>query len=222
MYPLRQNTAIDIPVFFHDLNGDGVPGIVDAAITKRISQNGAAFAAMTVVLTEQENGWYQLPLTAAHTNTLGILTITLITGAARQVNLQFRVSANVTDDLPTVAQLNARTLPAADYFDPAADAVAQVTLCVSNADMRGTNGANTVTPPTAIENADALLTRDWTAIVGAVPARCALNALRWLRNRWTAIGNVLTVTEEDDTTVAWTAQLTTDANANPTTGSDPA
>ena len=52
-------------------------------------------------------------------------------------------------DLPTVAEFEARTLVAAAYFDPASDAVANVTLVATtttNTDMRGTDGANTVAP----------------------------------------------------------------------------
>jgi hypothetical protein len=47
-------------------------------------------------------------------------------------------------DPPTNAEMQARTLAAADYFDPAADAVANVTLvatCTTNTDMRGTDNA---------------------------------------------------------------------------------
>ena len=47
-------------------------------------------------------------------------------------------------DIPTVAEFNARTLASADYFDPAADTVANVTLCATtttNTDMRGTDSA---------------------------------------------------------------------------------
>jgi hypothetical protein len=50
----------------------------------------------------------------------------------------------VEDDWPTVAEFEARTIPAANYFDPAADVVAHVTLvdtCTINTDMRGTNSA---------------------------------------------------------------------------------
>ncbi len=49
-------------------------------------------------------------------------------------------------------RMTGRTLIAASYFDPAADAVANVTLVdttTTNTDMRGTDGANTTTPPTA-------------------------------------------------------------------------
>lgn len=74
--------------------------------------------------------------------------------------------------------------------------------------------------PTATENADELLTRDWTSVTGEA-ARSVLNALRFLRNKWSLSGTTLTVTEEDDTTTAWTSVVTTDAAAEPVSGSDP-
>ena len=87
--------------------------------------------------------------------------------------------------------------------------------------MRGTDGANTTTPPTAIQNADALLNRDMGA-VSDTNSRTPLNALRWIRNRFTIIGSVLSVKKEDDSTEAWASTLSTDATADPITGSDPA
>ena len=75
--------------------------------------------------------------------------------------------------------------------------------------------------PTATENADALLNRNM-ASVSDTNARSPLNALRFLRNKWSVAGTTLTVTEEDDTTSAWTATVTTDATADPITGNDPA
>ena len=48
------------------------------------------------------------------------------------------------DDIPLNAELNARTLVAANYFDPAADTVANVTTVATtttNTDMRGTDSA---------------------------------------------------------------------------------
>jgi len=51
-------------------------------------------------------------------------------------------------DVPTVSEFNARTIVAADYFDPAADTVANVTLVATtttNTDMRGTDGVDTST-----------------------------------------------------------------------------
>lgn len=68
--------------------------------------------------------------------------------------------------------------------------------------------------------ADALLDRDMSAGTDSV-ARSVRNALRFLRNKWSASGTTLTVTKEDDTTTAWTSVITPDASAVPITGSDP-
>lgn len=70
------------------------------------------------------------------------------------------------------------------------------------------------------EIADGLLKRDWTSVTGEA-ARSVLNALRFLRNKWSISGSTLTVTKEDDTTSAWTGALTTNASADPVTGNDP-
>jgi hypothetical protein len=71
------------------------------------------------------------------------------------------------------------------------------------------------------EVADAIFKRDWSAITGEA-ARSALNALRFLRNKWSIAAGTLTVTKEDDSTTAWTAAVTTNAAADPVTASDPA
>lgn len=68
--------------------------------------------------------------------------------------------------------------------------------------------------------ADAVLKRDWTSVTGEA-ARSVLNALRFLRNKWSISSSTLTVTEEDDTTTAWTSALTTSANTDGVTASDP-
>ncbi len=99
MYPVKVSTALTVPVFAHDVNGDAVTGLTDGSFTKRISKNGAAFAAMTVTITELENGWYSIPLSSSHTDTLGLLSITFTNGGAKQINLQFRVHARIPDDL---------------------------------------------------------------------------------------------------------------------------
>lgn len=68
---------------------------------------------------------------------------------------------------------------------------------------------------------DSIFKRDMSSITGEA-ARSLLNAIRFLRNKWSISGTTLTVTKEDDTTSAWTTSLTTDAAANPVIGSDPA
>lgn len=69
--------------------------------------------------------------------------------------------------------------------------------------------------------ADALLNRDMSA-VSDTTARSPLNALRLLRNKHSVASGTLTVYEEDDSTSAWTANVTSTAGANPITAIDPA
>jgi len=73
--------------------------------------------------------------------------------------------------------------------------------------------------PTATENADALLKRDWSSVTGEA-ARSVLNALRFLRNRWTLSGGTVTVYKEDDATTAWSGSATT-AASDPVSSIDP-
>lgn len=68
---------------------------------------------------------------------------------------------------------------------------------------------------------DAILKRDMSAVSGE-SARSPLNALRFLRNKWTLSGTTLSVKKEDDSTEAWNATVSTTAGANPITGNDPA
>lgn len=91
MYDLIKDTAITIPVFVHDASGDAVTGLTDGSFTKTLSKNGGAKSAMTVTITEDADGWYLLPLSAAHVDTLGVLSVTLTNAGAKQVNLQWRV-----------------------------------------------------------------------------------------------------------------------------------
>jgi hypothetical protein len=101
MYPLKQSTAITVPIFVHDANGDAVTGIANGSFTKRISKNGGAFGAMTVTITEMENGWYGVPVSTSHSDTLGLLSMTFTSGAGKQVNVQFRVESRLNSDLAT-------------------------------------------------------------------------------------------------------------------------
>lgn len=82
--------------------------------------------------------------------------------------------------------------------------------------------ASYTAPPTEAEIAAEVLTVDF-ATLDDTNSRCLLQAVRWLRNRWSlAEGGVLTVYKEDDATTAWTAAVTQNASAQPVTGSDPA
>ncbi len=71
--------------------------------------------------------------------------------------------------------------------------------------------------PTAVENCDTLLKRDWTAIVGSPAARSVWNALRFLRNRFStsATPGVVSVYDETDTVVVYTKTVVTSAASEP-------
>jgi hypothetical protein len=99
MYDIKQSTALTVPIFAHDVNGDAVNSIADGAWTKRISKGSGAWAAMTVTITFTENGWYSVPLSTAHTDTNGILSMTFTASGVKQVNLQYRVQTNINDDI---------------------------------------------------------------------------------------------------------------------------
>jgi hypothetical protein len=70
--------------------------------------------------------------------------------------------------------------------------------------------------------ADTILTRDWSQIV-SWPARCMLQGLRLLRNKWSInpANSYLTVTTEDDSTTAWQMLTTSQAGADPIVGQAP-
>lgn len=75
------------------------------------------------------------------------------------------------------------------------------------------------TPPTTAQIADKVLGRSLAG--GADGGRTVQDALRLLRNKRAVAGATLTVYAEDDTTSAWTANLTSDAAAQPITVIDP-
>jgi hypothetical protein len=130
-----------------------------------------------------------------------------------------------TDNLPVDPADESNTQARFTTLDAAVAAVAAKTnnLPVDPADNSDILGAIAAIPPapSALVVADTLLNRDMSA-VSDTNSRSPLNAMRFLRNKWSAAAGVLTVTKENDATVAWTATLATDAAALPIIGSDPA
>lgn len=133
----------------------------------------------------------------------------------------------VTDNLPDSGALSSlATAAALAGLNDISEAEVNAQVDAALADYDGPTNAEMIAAlaalgiPTAIENADALLNRDMSA-VSDTNARTLLNAIRFLRNKYSIAGSTLTVTKEDDSTPAWTAALTTNASADPITGSDP-
>ena len=82
-------------------------------------------------------------------------------------------------------------------------------------------GASELAQGAAQEIADEILNRN-LAGGGSGNTRNVRNALRALRNKVSESAGTLTVTEEDDTTSAWTATVTRTASTDPITAVDPA
>lgn len=80
--------------------------------------------------------------------------------------------------------------------------------------------AMTLTTGERTSIADALLTRDLSAVTGEA-ARSILNAARAVRNKVVMSNGTVTVYKEDDVTIAWSGTVTTSADADPVTGVDP-
>lgn len=168
-------------------------------------------------------------LTAALT-TVGSIGKLLVDNV--NATISSRATQTSVDDVPTNAELDARTLLAADYFDPAADTVIVGTNndktgysigaggIAASAFAAGAIDAASLAASAGQEIADEILNRD-IAGGGSGNTRNVRNSLRAIRNRVDGSTGTLTVYEEDDTTPAWTAALTRTAGTDPITEVNP-
>lgn len=126
MRSLKQSTAANVMVFMTD-SADHVAGKASLTLTITASKDGAAFASISPTVTERGNGWYNLALTASHTDTLGDLALHVTATGADPSDLLCRVSARVVDDvLPTTSYTapdNAMITAIAGYVDTEVSAI---------------------------------------------------------------------------------------------------
>lgn len=110
----KQSTATNIMVFMTD-SSDHITGKTGLTLSITASKDGAAFASITPTVTERGNGWYNLALTAAHTDTIGDLALHITATGADPSDLINRVMSEVsevsaikakTDNLPSGLQKN--------------------------------------------------------------------------------------------------------------------
>jgi hypothetical protein len=126
-----------------------------------------------------------------------------------------------TDDIGAAGAGLTALASAADLATLAGYVDTEIAAIKAKTDNLPASPAATGDIPTAVQNADALLNRDMSA-VSDTNARSPLNALRFIRNKWDVAAGTLTVKKEDDSTTAWTASVSTDAGAEPVIGNDPA
>jgi hypothetical protein len=74
MDPLVQGAAKNILIWMAD-STDHITGKTGLTLTCYLSKAAGGFGSMTVTVTERSYGWYQLALTASHTEAPGILAI---------------------------------------------------------------------------------------------------------------------------------------------------
>lgn len=195
--------------------------VTDTAYYKDGAGAWTSLAITDTVSEIASTGLYEIDLTAAELNHDQVIIKMTSTNAADTAFL-FNLNTNSIDDLATAsalttAQNDLDILTGADGVNLLSATQASIDAIETDT---GTSGV-VISAATANQVADALLNRDMSA-VSDTTARSPLNALRFLRNKYSVSGTTLTVTKEDDTTSAWTSTLTTDAGANPVTGSDPA
>lgn len=92
MRKLKLSTARNILVLMVD-STDHVTGKTGLTLTITASKAGAVFAAITPVVTERVNGWYQLALDATMTNTLGDFALHITGTAADPADIMMEVVA---------------------------------------------------------------------------------------------------------------------------------
>ncbi len=246
---LSEATASLRRIFFQAVDAtDGITAETGLTGAGRLSKAGAATAATTNNITEIDAtnmpGRYYIELTATEVNTLGIVEFRFKTAACAEVvaraqvvafdpftatdlgitRLDAAVSSRSSHSAADVWAAGTRTLTSFGSLVSDIWSAATRTLTAFGFSVTvGTNSDKTGYALTSAEHtniADALLKRDWTAVTGEA-ARSVLNALRFLRNKWSVASGTLTVTKEDDTTSAWTGTVTTDSGAEPVTGVDP-
>ena len=106
MRQLKQNTAANIMVFMTD-SADHVTGKAGLSLTITASKDGGAFASISPTVTERGSGWYNLALTASHTDTLGDLALHITSSGADPSDILCRIMvelasiATVLGKMPT-------------------------------------------------------------------------------------------------------------------------
>lgn len=163
---LRQSTAsqeISLGQFLDSTDGDTEEnGLTIANTDIKLRKGGTTTLANknSGGATSISNGVYHATLDATDTNTLGLLEVYVhVSGALATKSTYMVLPATAYDALVTDGLFN---------FDPATDAVANVTLCATtttNTDMRGTDSAALATALATVDtNVDAILVDTGTTI----------------------------------------------------------
>ena len=180
---LKQSTARNLMVFL-TASSDHVTGLTGATLTITASKNGAAFASITPTVTERGDGWYNLALTTAHTDTLGDLVLHITAASADPIDLREQVFAGLPGESVTVSSIGTDVITSTALASSAVTEIATGVrtelatelgrIDVATSTRLATSGYTV--PPTASANATAVrseLTTELGRIDVAVSTRLA-------------------------------------------------
>lgn len=97
MRELKQSTAVNVMLFMAD-STDHITGKTGLTLTVTLSKDGGAFASISPTVTERTSGWYNVALTASHTDTLGDSVVRATATGADASERALNVVANVEKD----------------------------------------------------------------------------------------------------------------------------
>ena len=198
-------------------------------LTLKLYAEGSDTEAASVALTEATNrkGYYKsaaitAALTGFHSGNVVTTSGSTLIASGCVYLADTALAYFLTDQIAGMPmQSTLRRLDDLNDFDPAADAVANVTLVATtttNTDMRGTDGANTVAPPTTSAIATAVYDTQMTESYAADGVAPTLSQSLYLIQQGLLERSITDVTETvkklDGTTTA--ATFTLNDAVNPT------
>jgi hypothetical protein len=205
MRKAKQSTAKNVMVLMVGA-ADHITGLAGLTLTITLSKDGAAFAGIAPTVTDRSNGWYNVALTASHTDTLGDLALHITGAAADPVDMVLLVEAGATD-----ADVSTR-LATAGYTAPDNATITLIAGYTDELETRLTAGRAALLDN--LSNLDALVSsRLATAGYTAPDNANIVLAMKILRNKTITdpATGVMTVYDDDDTTPLLTANLHQDA-----------
>lgn len=204
-------------------NLTNAPSSGDFTATMKTSLNAATPTSVQNIAAQTGDSYARIGAAGAGLTALGDTRIANLDAAVSTRLAPSGTLATVTNltNSPTAGDLTATmksSVSTAAWATPLPGAFGSGTAGLLLANAGGGSSPTTI--------ADAVLTRDMSAVTGA-PSRCLLNAIRALRNRTVLVDNgdgtgTITVYAEDGVTVAWTETATFDPTAKPVTGVNPA
>lgn len=101
---LKQSTAKTVRIYVGIDGFQPRTGLVDANwITKSLAKAASVFSGVSPVITERAYGWYEVPLTSAHTDTLGELVLHLEDVQGDSVDVFWLVTVDGTEPTQVLA-----------------------------------------------------------------------------------------------------------------------